>query len=453
MAGTETVGFIDRIGADRITVGGWVRTGDDGAVPTVRACVGAGTVGVADIGKERLDVVQTTGHSNRSFTVKLARPVSALQVLGGGFQIVAELPNVELTLRLSSAAKSIESKSALLDLSRQVPDPVGVIADPDRDLDADEMHQAEANRAGAAGKLSGLQFPIGLRSRDKSAQLGDEGHLFLTGGSNALQTRYAAPETREARKRLEDDTARWVKIVHDRHRMITSIGATFAQIIIPEKLTIMRHLAPVRISGPTPLLTRIEEELHAEPFWVSGLHVFEKWHSPVDPWQRNDSHCSPAGSLAIARALLAKLPGCDTGFLKDVALTRRTYRDGDLSERFFGTPIWDEHLEPDPSYLAESNRAVENIVAVNPDKGVVGTHMVWRNPKAPIQKSVVVFGNSYFGSNASEPAKLGWWFARMFAEYHLVWKPDVDHDYVAEVQPDFVIAQTIERFIGRIPKV
>ncbi len=451
MTGEHTVGFVDKIDSDRITVSGWVRCGADGAIPNVSALIGGETLGVATIGKERLDVVQNTGQSNRAFTVQLTSPITAVQVLGGGFQVVAELLATQALLRLSSAVKASEAKSALIELSRQVFDPKTVITDLDRDVDADEIHRVDANRAGAAGQLSPLLFPIGLRSRDKSTQLGREGHLFLTGGSNALHTQYALPETPDGFRLLENQTSKWAELIRARHREVSDLGPIFLQTVIPEKLTTMRRLAPLNISGPTPLLERIEHELHADPFWVSGLEIFENWDSPVDPWQRNDSHCSPAGSLAIARALIEKLPNCDRGILQDVPLDRKTYRDGDLSERFFGTPIWDEHLEPASSFLAEADSAVENTISVNPDRGVVGTHMAWRNRKAPIQKCVVVFGNSYFGSSASEPAKLGWWFARMFAEYHLVWSPAVHIDYVSHVEPDFVIAQTIERFLGKIP--
>lgn len=178
---------------------------------------------------------------------------------------------------------------------------------------------------------------------------------------------------------------------------------------------------------------------------------FENWENPIPPWPKNDSHNSAAGSLAIVRALLAALSVCDASLLADVPLTSRSFSDGDLAQRFFGIPLWDEYYDPDPEFFRESEKTIANTVAYNPKKGHLGTHMVWENNNAPIKKSVVVFGNSFFGQSANSPAKLGWWFARLFTEYHLVWKPEIDYDYLEKSKPDVVIAQSIERFLGRLP--
>ncbi len=44
-----------------------------------------------------------------------------------------------------------------------------------------------------------------------------------------------------------------------------------------------------------------------------------------------------------------------------------------------------------------------------------------------------------------------WWFARLFAELHLVRGPRVDPDAVAAEKPDRVICQTVERFLRLVP--
>ncbi|MBV1780723.1 hypothetical protein KRR55_16530 [Paeniglutamicibacter sp. ABSL32-1] len=444
------VGFVDQITTDRINVLGWVRT-IDGITPDLHATVGGKVLGSAQFGREREDVLKATGLRNRAFAIKLACPISAVEVLGGGLRVVTVVDGEEHLLPLSGGGELVETRLALIDLSSKVSGSASATIIPSNDYGEALAYAAEVKQAGQSGRLTPVQFPIGLRSRDNAAQLGHDGHIFLTEGSNNLLARYKEPEDLEEQKQLAQETQAWVNLIRERNEKITGNGMGFVQIVIPEKLTAMKELAPVHIAGPTPLFAKLEEALVSEQYWISGLGIFENWEGPIPPWQRNDSHNSAAGSLAITRALIAGLPGCVTDVLDDVPLVNRSYRDGDLAERFFGLPLWDEHLDPEPEFLAESGKGIDNVTAYNPAKGHLGTHMVWRNSKAPIQKSVVVFGNSFFGQSANSPAKLGWWFARLFAEYHLVWKPEIDYDYIDTAKPDYVIAQTIERFLGRFP--
>ena len=50
------------------------------------------------------------------------------------------------------------------------------------------------------------------------------------------------------------------------------------------------------------------------------------------------------------------------------------------------------------------------------------------------------------------PGGLSWWFARIFAEFHFVWDPRMDAEYVAAEKPDWVICQTVERFLPSVPE-
>ena len=85
-----------------------------------------------------------------------------------------------------------------------------------------------------------------------------------------------------------------------------------------------------------------------------------------------------------------------------------------------------------------------------PGGGHVGTRYVWKNASAIVPMKVVAFGNSYF-ERGGDAGALSWWFARLFAEFHFVWDPRMDADYVAAEKPDWVICQTIERFLPSVP--
>ncbi|MHA7219708.1 alginate O-acetyltransferase AlgX-related protein [Arthrobacter sp. MDT1-48-3] len=307
----------------------------------------------------------------------------------------------------------------------------------------------EVVSAGSAGELSFLGFPVGLRSGDDVAQIGREGHLFLTGGSNALRDQYLEPQDQAGAAALEAKARQWEGALSASGQALKTLGIPFLTAVIPEKLTALRHLAPIPVAGPTPLYTRVNELLAASPNHLDLLPVFDNWDSEIEGWQRNDTHCSPAGSLAITRAMMDCLPGCNRETLNGIRLNDVVYRNGDLAGKFFDIPLWDKQYRPAPEALGPT--AIENTYSFSPGH-FVGSHNVWKNAAAPNKKKVVVFGNSFFGGVES-PTRLGWWFSRLFEEYHMKWENAVDLDYVREVRPDYVIFQTIERFLVRPPKM
>ncbi|WP_432244710.1 hypothetical protein ACRB8A_11090 [Arthrobacter sp. G.S.26] len=286
-----------------------------------------------------------------------------------------------------------------------------------------------------------------MRSGNDTAQLGRDGHLFLTGGSNALRDQYREPATDAAKAAMEEKAQRWEAALDSNAKALAELGIPFLQVMIPEKLTALRHLAPLPISGPTPLYNRVDELMAGKPGYLNFLGMFDGWDNEIGAWQRNDTHCSPAGSLAMTRAMLERLPGCDPRWLDGVSLTETTYRDGDLSAKFFDVPLWDKQYRPAPDALGEQE--ITNVYSYSPGH-FVGSHNIWQNSAPVSDKKVVVFGNSFFGGVES-PTRLGWWFSRLFREYHMKWENALDLDYIRDVRPDYVIFQTIERFLVRPP--
>ena len=84
-------------------------------------------------------------------------------------------------------------------------------------------------------------------------------------------------------------------------------------------------------------------------------------------------------------------------------------------------------------------------------EGHIGTKFVWKNAAAPFDLKVVAFANSFF-ERGGTARSLSWWCCRAFREFHFIWSPDLDMGYVREVAPDWVICQTIERFLPRTPQ-
>jgi len=185
--------------------------------------------------------------------------------------------------------------------------------------------------------------------------------------------------------------------------------------------------------------------------YVSALDVLSSWRpGQDDPWLRHDSHLSASGALALIRALLPRL-SVDPSVLSDVVLGRHTLINGDLGRRFFGIDLWDPQLEPDDVAAWPSREIAPHVVEDPPGGRHIGSRLHWRNNEALIDASILVFGNSFFGSGQSA-GKLSWWFARLFKDFEFVWDPAFDVDHLRRRKPDLVVGQTIERFLGRVPE-
>lgn len=443
-------GYVDSISPDKRMLSGWVQLGRNGDEPYLRLDRGGEEAGSTVFGPERSDVRAARGIANNSFTLTLEEPLDTKSLVAKTHQVRATVDGETSTISMSSKTEvgliADFAKEAATNTAGAREAILEALSKPEQTL---SKHVDEVRITAESGDLSYLPFPVGLRSSNDVAQIGREGHLFLTGGNNALRDQYVERTSAAEKTALEAKAHRWAAAITTASRALDELGIHFLQVVIPEKLTALRHLAPLPISGPTQLYRRVDQLMNDSPHYVSFLDMFENWSHDIEGWQRNDTHCSPAGSLAMTRALLERLPGCDPGILDGIELTDTVYRDGDLSAKFFDIPLWDKQHVPAPDAFDDSD--IELVYSHSPGN-FVDSHNIWINKRAPIKKKVLVFGNSFFGGVTS-PSRLGWWFSRLFSEYNMMWVNTVDMDLVKDVRPDFVIAQTIERFMGRPPEL
>ena len=163
------------------------------------------------------------------------------------------------------------------------------------------------------------------------------------------------------------------------------------------------------------------------------------------PFLTLDSHLTPAAALRVFDAVLARM-GLAPPF--SGAFDREQVMQGDLALRMFGVALPEAFQAPGAALQA---MLPEPEMLVNDTTGRhVQARFVWRNPAAPLAAKVVCFGNSFFWDGGL-PQNLSFWFARAFREFHFCWSPDFEPDYVAEHQPDWVLCQTIERFLTKVP--
>ncbi len=161
-------------------------------------------------------------------------------------------------------------------------------------------------------------------------------------------------------------------------------------------------------------------------------------------FRRLDTHLTSNGCQIVTNTILQQL---SAEYIHDFLPCTHVYRIGDLSQRFLQLPIYDLDVQP----KLPGPEPVE-IMSAQPNRvgGHIGSQKIWSNPRAPVDKKIIIFGNSLFGEGTS-PTTLNWWFARTFSLLKFVFTPEYDHELTMEFRPDIVICQTIERFLKIVP--
>jgi hypothetical protein len=282
------------------------------------------------------------------------------------------------------------------------------------------------------------------------AMLGHDGQIFVVGGRNRPLEEHVRADDDPRTVAVADA---WLALMQRRHAWLGAAGARYAQLILPEKLTLLPELFPLPLRAPGAILRRIEAGLAGAPeaaaAYVSARHALAAASDPGDTVMRTDSHLSPYGTWTVFRAVLDHL-GLPAGPEPEFDLLRAG--TGDLALRFFGVPFLDLRRELDPrAYDAAFSRA-EPLFRRTAPGGHVGSGQSWRNPAAPIDASVLVLGNSYSGPADEHQGRLSWWFARWFRTYHFAWQAHVPEGLVKRLRPDIVVCQTVERFLVEIPE-
>ena len=280
---------------------------------------------------------------------------------------------------------------------------------------------------------------LGEGSEDRSAVVGRNNQCFIYEGSNNYRGAYLdialAP--------LGDQ---WAKVIERRQRACEGIGAHFFQIIVPNKATLMPENFPEYLGGKG-ITTILERLLASVPManLICPLELMRQTELRQAIFRRNDSHLTLAGNALLTEMVLAALAieTADVPFIE----TSEVKHVGDLGGKFhesiaeiyhaprFNTGLLDQ---------ASVNKVLEVQVV-----GFNGNRQDFNNPTAPIKKSVLVFGNSFFERVPSwgiSPL-----FTALFNDFFFLWTPQFDIDIVKQIRPDIVISQTCERFLSVLP--
>lgn len=296
-----------------------------------------------------------------------------------------------------------------------------------------------------SGGMSYLTVPQGIVSSDGQCVIGAEGHVFLVGGSNNVEALY---ETDGDIEKTQQAQKQWYALLVHREFMLKKLACRYVQIIIPEKTTALAHLFPGRLTTPSVMLRALEQAVTVDSTlsasYMSIVDLFRDSRAS-DFYKRTDTHLQPLGVFTIFKSFCKKYINYDFDI---PSFDRLLVMGSDMGYRFFGSSVVELVWECEVPNICLSRQLIEQVEAA-PGKHI-GQRSVWRNPDAPLRQKIIAFGNSFFGS-CFDQGCLGWWFSNFFAEFHLIWSPAVDYDYVAIHKPDLVICQTAERFMTIVP--
>lgn len=366
----------------------------------------------------------------RTFDLTIERQLTGLDIASGRFRLVAVAANgTEADLRPGDSLASAVVRLASAELER-------------RSAGAAAPREPEHRGDVAERDYSAIRLPVGFARGP--IVVGRQGTLLLVEGSNGLRGQYEGRFADPAAT-VDGLAAQWRDVLEARAARAKRAGIAFRQLVVPEKLSVLRDLAPFDLPGPTPLLAAIERELAGRPWYVPTTGLLEAL-APEDAFIPTDSHLAPRGAQAVATASLAGT-GAEAA-LAAVPLDRLDAVRGDLAAHLSQHPFASLVRAPDASAVASCSAGLRML-----ERHIPAAHQERRyefeNDTALTGMTALVFGNSF--SNAGDhPGHLTWWWARAFRRTVVRWSPQIDWELVERVRPDIVIAQTVERFLPRV---
>lgn len=439
-------GVIEEVKDAGLTLTGWIHTDADMRVPevVVSSAAGGSARGTVQVVMIREDVLEVTHRPGAAVEIHLQHPIDLLRFCSGEFSFSLSYKDGETEeMRVAPEAR-LHARAIAEGMLQAMP------------LAGARSERLDVVRPGPNDRMSYIEMPAGVRDPRGAVTLGLDGWVFLSEGSNELTRQYGPfRNLAERSKLLDSPLSGWSRIIEARANFATAVGSVFRQLILPEKNSCLAELCFDRIDPPTPLYQALVSSESLRPLVVDGFKALRKEPDQRLLWTRNDNHMDCFGVYLAVKALLESLGLTTPLSLSAADFSEGVYRRGNIAGEILGVTVWDKLRLPsapsiaglrDPLLLADSS----------PDAGSaqshVGSSRSWRNESAPIDASLVLFGSSTANMGES-PAEMSWWLSRLFRSYEFRWTSNFETDRLTESTPEFVVSQTAERFLVRVPLV
>jgi hypothetical protein len=285
--------------------------------------------------------------------------------------------------------------------------------------------------------------PPGEVSPDGAVIVGESGHMFIYGGTNDNVATQRG-EIQMAAGWMKE----WQELVNERRAHSKRAGRRLACLVVPEKLAVYSDRFPQDLTtrGPRPVVRLLDE---AGLSLIYPARELRDARANGDTFLLTDSHLTVRGNRLLAEATMREL-GVSPTLLQAIDHSTRPHLSvGDLGGHFDPPVVEIMHQM---AAVSLATVVSDNWTEVSNVGGHIGAKRVFRHDAAPDKRTVVIFGDSYgFGDNAYQG--LSWYLAQFFREVHFIWAPfGWDPEYLDSVGAGFVVCQTAERFIGRVPR-
>jgi hypothetical protein len=287
-----------------------------------------------------------------------------------------------------------------------------------------------------SGELSEFYLQAGLKSKSGEAITGKSGQLFLHGGSNHVDELFLQSDIHREKAPC------WLALFEQRQAKALLSGYQYLQIVIPEKQSLLGDLYYRKVSGSSKLLQDIERTNNNSYFSV--IEALSKY-SAQDLFFRTDSHLNANGTFLLFKEIMVRL-GLDIN--DELEFNRSKHVVGDLGRKYHPITMWE--ISNTTRDLPKDNRTVEYNFSP-PKKTHMGRQIHWVNPHAPIKKKIQIYGNSFAGAGTKQH-DLTFWFSHYFEECYFIWAAAFNDELITKFKPDFVIGQSIERFLRLVPR-
>uniref|UniRef100_UPI000B362F4B hypothetical protein n=1 Tax=Thaumasiovibrio occultus TaxID=1891184 RepID=UPI000B362F4B len=273
--------------------------------------------------------------------------------------------------------------------------------------------------------------------------IGKDGYFFLNESNNPIGNYYRGSLN-------ESMVSGWCDVISKRKLALEKFGCKFLQIIFPEKQSIIGDKLLVGVDEETTNLKKINENFKNDNCYLNITEIFKKlYSSDIIPYRKLDTHLSYQGARFAVEEILKCLELSNIKIDRPLLISEMM--SGDLGNKFAHGAFWENQLVPDPGSWELGMNTPMLVKEINPENGHIGIVRHWKNKQALINKRIMIFGNSFFERGISSLG-LSYWFSRLFKEVYFIWSPTFDIDLVCSFSPDYVICQTVERFLPAIPK-
>ncbi|MDA9543252.1 hypothetical protein ACM43_01540 [Bradyrhizobium sp. CCBAU 45321] len=279
---------------------------------------------------------------------------------------------------------------------------------------------------------------------------GDDGHLFLVGGSNDVARLFS-----ESDHNLKLICSAWTALLASRKKTATDKGVKYLHCFVPDKLSILRAKA-LAITSQMRFPAEILEE--SDNAALRGILVpltkyLRKEAGNYEVFHRTDTHWTVEGCFSAYQMLCSYMT---IPRKTDLIMRNAPAREGswDLGSkvtpkrfetiRFGRFGIGASRVEANEIVTARETGQVSNDLLLH-----VGSIVEYRNEGRPLAKlRILVFGDSFF---EYRPHMLTGMFAETVDAVMFVWSAAIDWKLVDEFKPDILLTEIAERFVRVVP--